>query len=217
MTPRAQNPTGAALTSERDSELRRILRKHDQVLLIENDPAGPVAGAAPITLSGETRHWVVIRSTSKFLGPDLRVAALAGDDLTIARVEGHQALGARWVSTILQQLVLALWSDPSSGRLLARAAEIYGQRRSALLAALSAHGIDAHGRSGFNVWIPVRQETAVVNALAERGWGVMAGERFRLRSAPAIRVTCSRLSPSDAGRFAASLAESLQHAGVRFA
>jgi DNA-binding transcriptional MocR family regulator len=217
VTPRAQNPTGAALTPERAGELRRILRKHDQVLLIENDPAGPVTGAAAITLSGETRHWAVIRSTSKFLGPDLRVAALAGDDLTIARVEGHQALGARWVSTILQQLVLALWSDPSSGRLLARAAEIYSQRRSALLAALSAHGIGAHGRSGFNVWIPVRQETAVVNALAERGWGVMAGERFRLRSAPAIRVTCSRLSPSDAGRFAASLAESLQQAGVRFA
>ena len=217
VTPRAQNPTGAALTPERAGDLRRILRKHDHVLLIENDPLGPVAGAAVVTLAGETRHWVVIRSTSKFLGPDLRVAALAGDELTIARVEGRQALGARWVSTILQQLVLALWSDPSSGRLLARAAEVYGQRRSALLAALASRGIDAHGRSGFNVWIPVRQETPVVNALAERGWGVMAGERFRLRSAPAIRVTCARLSSSDAERFAASLAESVQQTSVRFA
>ena len=137
-----------------------------------------------MTLAGETKHWVVIRSTSKFLGPDLRVAAVAGDELTIARVEGRQALGARWVSTILQQLVLALWADPSSGRLLARAADIYAQRRAALLSALAAGGITAYGRSGFNVWIPVRQEAAVVNALAERGWGVMAGERFRLRSAP---------------------------------
>jgi DNA-binding transcriptional MocR family regulator len=217
VTTRAQNPTGAALTPERAGELRRCLRKRDQVLLIENDPFGPVAGATAITLAGETKHWVVVRSTSKFLGPDLRLAALAGDELTIARVEGRQALGARWVSTILQQLVLALWSDPSGGRLLARAAEIYGQRRSALLTALAGHGIDARGRSGFNVWIPVREETAVVNALAERGWGVMAGERFRLRSAPAIRVTCSRLSPSDAERFAASLAESVQQTAVRFA
>jgi DNA-binding transcriptional MocR family regulator len=217
VTPRAQNPTGAALTPERAGELRRSLRKRDQVLLIENDPFGPVAGAPAMTLAGETKHWVVIRSTSKFLGPDLRLAALAGDELTIARVEGRQALGARWVSTILQQLVLALWSDPSSGRLLARAAEVYGQRRSALLTALAGHGIDARGRSGFNVWIPVRQETAVVNALAERGWGVMAGERFRLRSAPAIRVTCARLSSSGAERFAASLAESIQQAAVRFA
>ena len=217
VTPRAQNPTGSALTSERAGELRRILRKHAHVLLIENDPFGPVAGATAITLAGDTKQWVVIRSTSKFLGPDLRVAALAGDELTIARVEGRQALGARWVSTILQQLVLALWSDPSSGRLLARAADIYSQRRSALVAALASHGIAAHGRSGFNVWIPVTQETVVLNALAERGWGVMAGERFRLRSAPAIRVTCSRLSASDAQRFAASLAESVQQAAVRFA
>ena len=126
--------------------------------MIENDPAGPVAGAAGITLRRSAKHWAVVRSTSKFLGPDLRVAALAGDDLTIARVEGRQALGPRWVSTILQQLVLRLWSDPSSGRLLARAAEIYAQRRSALLAALAGRGIVAHGRSGFNVWIPVRDE-----------------------------------------------------------
>ena len=217
MTPRAQNPTGAALTPERAGELRKILRKHNHVVSIENDPFGPVAGVDAVTLAGETKHWVVIRSTSKFLGPDLRVAALAGDELTIARVEGRQALGARWVSTILQQLVLTLWSDPSSGRLLARAADVYGQRRSTLLAALAAHGIAAHGRSGFNVWIPVRQETSLVHALAERGWGVMAGERFRLRSPPAIRVTCARLSSSDAERFAATLAEIARQTAVRFA
>lgn len=216
VTPRAQNPTGAAFTAERAAELRRLLRKRD-LLTVENDPAGPVAGAPAITLAASSKHWVVVRSTSKFLGPDLRVAALAGDDLTIARVEGRQALGARWISTILQQLVLSLWSDPSSARLLARAAEIYAQRRSALLTALAARGIAAHGRSGFNVWVPVRQEAAVVNALAERGWGVMAGERFRLQSAPAIRVTCSRLSPSDADRFAADLAETLLPTAARFA
>jgi DNA-binding transcriptional MocR family regulator len=217
VTPRAQNPTGAALTAARAGELRRVLRRRDQVLLIENDPFGPVSGPTAVTLAGETKRWVVIRSTSKFLGPDLRVAAVAGDALTIARVEGRQALGARWVSTILQQLVLALWSDPSSGRLLARAAEIYAQRRSALLAALARRGIEAHGRSGFNVWIPVRQETIVVNALAERGWAVMGGERFRLRSAPAIRVTCSGLSASDAERFAVDLRESVEQTAARFA
>ncbi len=217
VTPRAQNPTGAALTPDRAAELRRILRRHARALLIENDPAGPVAGARALTLAGETKHWVVVRSTSKFLGPDLRVAALAGDELTIARVEGRLALGARWVSTILQQLVLALWSDPSSGRLLARAADLYAQRRAALLSALATRGIAAHGRSGFNVWVPVRQEAAVVNALAGRSWGVMAGERFRLRSGPAIRVTCSRLSPADAERFAADLEEILKPTAVRFA
>jgi DNA-binding transcriptional MocR family regulator len=216
VTPRAHNPTGAALSAGRAVELRKLLRQRDR-LTVENDPAGPVAGVPPITLASSSTHWVVVRSTSKFLGPDLRVAALAGDDLTIARVEGRQALGPRWVSTILQQLVLSLWSDPSSGRLLARAAEIYTQRRLALLNALAARGVDAHGCSGLNVWIPVREEAAVVHALAERGWGVVAGERFRLQSPPAIRVTCSRLSPTDAERFATDLAESLRPTVTRFA
>ena len=120
---------------------------------------------------GTHSRWAVVRSTSKFLGPDLRVALLAGDDLTVSRVRARQALGARWVSHILQQLTLALWSDPSSGRQLARASEIYSQRRAAALAALREHGIDARAASGFNIWIPVRDEVNVVQALAARGLG----------------------------------------------
>jgi DNA-binding transcriptional MocR family regulator len=175
--------------------------------VIEIDPAGQAAGASYVPIADPAAPaWVTIRSTSKFLGPDLRVAAIAGDARTIARVEGRQALGARWVSTILQQLVLRLWSDPAGGRQLARAAAVYAQRRGALIAALQARGITAHGRSGFNVWIPVRDEGAVVAGLAAAGWAVMAGERFRDRAAPAIRVTTSQLLAEDAARLAAALA-----------
>jgi DNA-binding transcriptional MocR family regulator len=155
-------------------------------------------------------HWVSIKSTSKFLGPDLRVAVVAGDATTIARVERRQALGVRWVSHLLQRLTLTLWSDPSSGRRFARAADVYAQRRQALIDALAAHNITAYARSGLNVWIPVREETATVQALAECGWGVAAGERFRLRSVPAIRVTTSALVPAEAQRFAADFAAALR-------
>ncbi len=218
VTPRAQNPTGAAITGERAGELRRVLRGFPDVVLIENDYAAPVAGAPAQTLrSASHNRWAVVRSTSKFLGPDLRVAVMAGDDMTVARVRGRQALGARWVSHILQQLALALWSDPSSGRRLARAGEIYAQRRNAALEALRAHGVEARGRSGFNLWVPVRDEAHVVRALAERGWAVAAGERFRIQAAPGIRVTISTLQPADAGRFAADLAEALHPATAGFA
>jgi len=84
------------------------------------------------------------------------------------------------------------------------------QRREALIEALASHEIGAHGKSGFNVWIPVREEAATVQALAERGWGVAAGERFRLRSVPAIRVTTSALVPDEAERFAADFAAALR-------
>ena len=218
VTPRAQNPTGAAITMERTADLRRVLRRVPDILLIENDYAGPIAGAAMHTLRGPSHNrWAVVRSTSKFLGPDLRVAVMAGDDMTVARVRGRQALGARWVSHVLQQLALALWSDPSSGRRLARAAEIYTQRRNATFAALRAQGIEACGRSGFNLWVPVHDEARVSSALAERGWAVAAGERFRIRAAPGIRVTISTLLPADALRFAADLAEALSPARAGFA
>ena len=207
VTPRAQDPTGAAISQARAADLRRVLRPFASVLLIENDYAAPIAGAPCITLVDESRpHWVVIRSTSAFLGPDLRLAVMTGDELTIARILNRQAAGARWVSGILQQLALAMWSDPSSARRLARAADIYAQRREALLTALRARHIDARGRSGLSVWIPVREEHRVTHGLAERGWAVAPGERFRIASPPAIRVTTATLTPPDAERLADDLA-----------
>ena len=207
VTPRAQNPTGAAISQSRAADLRRILRPYPDVVVIENDYAAPVAGVpiAPVR-TGNHERWAVVRSTSTFLGPDLRLALVAGDPLTIARVRRRQALGARWVSRIVQRLVLACWSDPSGARRLARAAEVYGLRRAGLVSALAQHGIDASAKSGFNVWLPVREETAVVTALMAKGWAVASGESFRIRAQPAIRVTTSALDQTDALRFAADLA-----------
>jgi DNA-binding transcriptional MocR family regulator len=218
VSPRAQNPTGAAIADARAAELRRILRKFPAAVLIENDSAAPIAGAPPVTLRERSRAaWAIVRSTSKFLGPDLRLAVMAADDLTSARVQGRQALGARWVSRILQRLALSLWSDPSSGRRLARAADVYAQRRSALLAALSSGRVRAHGRSGLNVWIPVRDEGRTVRGLAARGWAVAPGERFRIATPPAIRVTTAALTQPDTERFAADLTEVLAAGSPRSA
>jgi DNA-binding transcriptional MocR family regulator len=217
VTPRAHNPTGAAVSPQRAAELRRILRGSPDLVLIENDYAAPIAGVPLVTLQGACERWAVVRSTSKFLGPDLRVAVMAADELTAARVARRHALGARWVSHILQQLVMSLWSDPASGRLLARAAAIYAQRRNGLRAALEARDIAAYGRSGFNLWVPVRDEARVVRALAEDGWAVAPGEPFRITAGPAIRITTSALAPADAERLADDLASALRPVVTSFA
>jgi len=211
VTPRAQNPTGAAFTERRGRQLRTILKQRPELLIIEDDHAGPVAGAPYVTLVDSARErWAVVRSVSKSLGPDLRVAIMAGDARTIARVEGRQTLGVRWVSHILQRLVVALWHDKNVHKQLARAERTYAQRRMALIDALRTHDIDAHGASGLNVWIPLPEESAIIQALFQRGWAVAAGERYRIKTPPAIRVTTASLDAQDAHTFANDLAEVLR-------
>jgi len=211
VTPRAQNPTGAAFSERRGRKLRAVLRQRPDLLIIEDDHAGPVAGARYVSLVDNARErWAVVRSVSKSLGPDLRLAIMAGDARTIARVEGRQTLGIRWVSHILQRLVVALWRDKRVAKQLVHAERTYARRRVALIDALRAHNIDADGSSGLNVWIPMPEESAVIQALFQRGWAVAAGERYRIKTAPAIRVTIASLDVKDAVRFADDLAQVLR-------
>ncbi|HEX6256042.1 MAG TPA: aminotransferase class I/II-fold pyridoxal phosphate-dependent enzyme [Euzebyales bacterium] len=215
VTPRAHNPRGAAFDADRAAELRTVLAAHPVVLVIEDDHAGIVAGAAYHTLTGGRDRWAVVRSMAKSLGPDLRLAVLAGDRHTVARVEGRQRLGPGWVSTILQRLAAHLLTDPNVADLLDRAAATYTRRRDALVAALGAVGLDASGRSGLNVWVPVPEEGAVVAGMQRAGWAVRAGEPFRLSADPAIRITAASLDPADAGRVAADLATLLAPSATR--
>jgi DNA-binding transcriptional MocR family regulator len=148
---------------------------------------------------------------SKSLGPDLRLAVLAGDEVTVARVAGRQALGTGWVSYQLQELVAELWADPSVARVLRHAAEVYARRGEALRSALRAHGIEASGRSGFSSWVPTADEDGVASSLAEAGWAVAPGQRFRMAAPPVVRISFAALDAADAATFAADFARALRH------
>lgn len=218
VTPRAQNPSSAALDAPRARELRRVLDRFPELLLIEDDHAARVAGAPALSLVDAARsRWAVVRSVSKALGPDLRVGVLTGDPDSVARVEGRQALGCGWVSLALQATAARLLADARTLRRLEQAEAAYSERRAALVEALRAHGITAWGRSGLNVWVPVPEEAAVMAALAAAGWAVRAGERYRLQSAPALRVTVATLAPRDARRLALDLARAVERGRGRSA
>jgi DNA-binding transcriptional MocR family regulator len=207
VTPRGQNPTGVAVDEERADLLRAVLAEHPEALLVEDDYVAAVSGAPYHALHTASRRWAVVRSVSKVLGPDLRVALVAGDPLTVSRVEGRQLLGPGWVSNLLQQTVANLLGSASTRKHLARVERIYAERRAALVEALAAHSIPASGASGLGVWVPVAEEAATVQLLLERGWAVSAGERFRFRTPPGMRVTTTALDPTDAEELAAALAE----------
>jgi DNA-binding transcriptional MocR family regulator len=207
VVPRAQNPTGAALTPSRAAELRALLRSERELLVVEDDYAHDIADTSFQTLTNQVDgRWAIVRSVSKSLHPDLRLAVVAGDATTIARLRGRQALGTGWVSTILQQTVAALWTDPGTERFVERARAAYAERCAALMTALAERGVTAAGGRGLNVWVPVREEAAAVEALLAAGWAVRAGEPFRLRTPPGIRVTIATLQPHEAPALAHAIA-----------
>ena len=152
---------------------------------------------------------------SKSLGPDLRLAVVAGDEATITRVAGRQALGTGWVSYQLQEMVADLWSDAAAARTLADAARAYAGRGAALRSALAAHGITASGRSGFTCWVSVADEDGVASSVAAAGWAVAPGQRFRIAAPPGVRICFARLAESEAPAFAAEFARALRHRASR--
>ncbi len=211
LTPRAHNPTGAYITEARARDLRRVLRRRPDVLLIENDHAAWITDA-PFNPVHEAKRgrWVNVRTLSKALNPDLRLAVMTGDEATMTRVMDRMIVCERWVSHILQRTAYALLSDVGVRRQLREACRTYGERRRALVDALNAAKIAAVCRSGFNVWLNVAEETPVVQGLLGEGWAVSAGERFRIQSEPAIRVTVATLRPEEATAFAEALSRVLR-------
>lgn len=197
VTPHGQNPFGASLSEERAADLRGLLAD----LLVIEDAHGWEVGHRPATLTTGRPHWAVIRSLSRLLGSDVRLAFVAGDEQTIGRVEARQAVTTSWVSRLLQEIVAEMLTDLRSS-----SAEI-DRRREALLTALARRGIAGHGRSGMHAWVPVREEAFAVRRMLDAGYAVLAGERFRLRTPPAVRLTTALLPPAEAEPVADALAE----------
>ncbi|MEV6833720.1 aminotransferase class I/II-fold pyridoxal phosphate-dependent enzyme [Streptomyces sp. NPDC051133] len=213
VTDRAQNPTGASVTATRARALRAVLRDHPRTLLVEDDHGHGIVGLPPHPLAGVTRHWAFVRSVAKAYGPDLRLAVVAGDVVTVDRVRGRQRLGPGWVSLLLQRAVVRLWTQGAVDR--EAVAKAYGARRDALVDALAERGVAAHGRSGMNVWVPVPDETGAVARLVRSGWAVAPGARFRLASPPGIRLTVSTLTPQDIAPLADAVAAAVRPSPAR--
>lgn len=213
VTDRAQNPTGAAVSVQRARALRTVLRAHPGTLLVEDDHGHGIVDLPLHPLAGATEAWALVRSTSKAYGPDLRLAVLTGDAVTLDRVGGRQRLGPGWVSRLLQDAVVHLWREGAVDA--ATVARSYGERRDALVAALAERGVAAHGRTGMNVWVPVRDETGAVARLLHSGWAVAPGARFRLSSPPGVRLTVSPLGAQDVAPLADAVAAALRPAAAR--
>ena len=219
-TPRAQNPTGASLTEARAAELRAVLREHPYVLVIEDDHFSMLSRRPFHSLIGpEHRRWALVRSVSKFLGPDMCLAVTASDPDTAERLAMRLTPGTTWVSHLLQRLALALVTDPDVAAGIEAAGAHYAERNRAFAERLTALGVPAEAGDGLNLWValpvPARD---VSEQLMRRGWLARPGDAFVLADAPAarrLRLTVHDLGDADAERLAADIAGAVRAAGGR--
>ncbi|BCJ40497.1 GntR family transcriptional regulator [Actinoplanes ianthinogenes] len=179
LQPRAQNPTGVSMTPARAAALARILREAPGLLVVEDDHAGDIAAAPPVSLGrhlpGRTVH---VAGFSKSHGPDLRLAALGGPAAIVDQVIDRRHLGPGWSSRLLQGVLLDLLTDEKVAAQVAVARTTYAARRTALLAALRIRGVPAGAADGINLWMPVADQQNAMVALAAHGIAAAPGAPF---------------------------------------
>jgi DNA-binding transcriptional MocR family regulator len=215
-TPRAHNPTGVAVTAARAMALREVLADHPHVLVIEDDHFSLLA-ATPYSsiIAPSHQRWALVRSVSKFLGPDMRLAVTASDAVTAERMARRLSPGTMWVSHVMQRLAAAMLRDTTTQSLISRAGAHYAARNRAFVALLTERGVHAQGDDGLNVWVDVEGDAAeAARRLALRGWLVRSGAEFALEPAAAartshLRLTVHDLGDADAQRLADDLREAI--------
>jgi DNA-binding transcriptional MocR family regulator len=215
-TPRAQNPTGARLSPERAAALRAVLAEHPYVLIIEDDHFSMLSPHPYESLiTPEHRRFALIRSVSKFLGPDMCLAVAATDPETAARLAERLSPGTTWVSHLLQRLVLGLVTDVAVQKQIAAASRHYAARNDAFADRLREHGLHATPGDGLNLWVELPLAASIVSErMMRRGWLVRTGDAFRLSDAAApshhLRLTVHDLTDEEGDALLADLVSATQ-------
>ena len=132
LVPRAQNPFGSAIDAERMSELQAVISKHPDVadgrgrsrggrlgrlVFDDRDAGGAAVGGDPLDLEGAPP------------GSPGRADGRRRDHDRSGR--GPAGAWPRWVSHVLQAIVVELLTDPGFTRSVARARDAYAARREA--------------------------------------------------------------------------------------
>lgn len=215
-TPRAHNPTGVSLTPGRAAELRRVLADYPQVMVIEDDHFALLSTSPYETIvSPEREHWALVRSMSKALGPDMRIAFVASDETTAERLATRISGGVTWVSHLLQRFTYAMLSSTETREQIDEAAAHYEQRNAAFVAALQSFDFDSASHDGLNVWVDTRADAgAVLASLMRKGWIAREGSTFALAGGHehSLRFTVHGLSDREMRGLIADLADARNEA-----
>ncbi len=217
-TPRAHNPTGVSLTPERARELRSVLANYPHVLVVEDDHFSLLARAEYVTIiPSEHRRWGLVRSMSKALGPDMRIAIIASDIETAERLGLRITGGVAWVSRHMQRITHAMLTDPELQTLRYAASDFYAAQNDAFVKALENVGMHSDTTDGVNVWVNIGAPSATaLISLMQRGWIAREGAAFALSDDSAqeyaghLRLTVHTLTWEEMQRLANDLHEAAE-------
>lgn len=217
LQPRAHNPTGVAMDTERVGQLARALGRspHGVPWVIEDDHSAGISTSPDVTLGALLPDRVVhIRSYSKSHGPDLRIAAMSGPASLIDRIVARRMLGPAWTSRMVQTILLDLLTSSQSLDEVGEARRQYFARQRSIVTELATHGIRVAAPDGINLWLPVRDERAALVHLSASGIRAAGGAPFLAGDSGVageafVRVTTGLVSPDDAADVAAALAEAV--------
>ncbi|GAA4680408.1 PLP-dependent aminotransferase family protein [Gordonia humi] len=218
-TPAHQYPLGHRASVDRRVALVEWARRTGS-LVIEDDYDGEFRyGVAPlpalVTLPGAADHVAYVGTSSKSMSPDLRVAWCLPPAALRRDVQRWLAVHRRGPSSLPADALGEFIGSGAMDRHLARAARVYSDRRSRLVAALAREcpdvavtGVEA----GLHlcVLLPDHDDDAVVDDLAEAGWRTRSlssqSSRFPVSG---LVLNYARLGGRDAREFAAVLREVL--------
>jgi GntR family transcriptional regulator/MocR family aminotransferase len=190
LTPRAHNPTGASWTPERLRALGDVLSQYPQVLAIEDDHFGDIAGEQAGSLLADARvedRVIYIRSFSKSIAPDLRLSVAAARPRLKTLLQEAKSHTDGWSSRLLQRVLAGVLQDGGLASWLARVRHTYRNRRERVAEVLANSRIPGvvvwPARDGVNLWIHLPSgfdATEVIERAAALGVLVAPGEVFYL-------------------------------------
>ena len=140
LQPVFANPGGATLSSSRRREVLSLAQQHS-LLVIEDEYARYLGidrePPAPLISGDPNGHVVHIRSLTKPVGPGIRVAALYARGPALARLRAAKTLDDFYVSGPIQETAVEFLRSPAWPRHNQMVRRALGQRRDALMAALT--------------------------------------------------------------------------------
>jgi GntR family transcriptional regulator / MocR family aminotransferase len=213
LTPRAHNPTGASWSIERLSELSDVLKAHPDAIVVEDDQVAGIAATKPGTLLSipELENRVLhVRSFSKSIAPDLRMAAAVARPLIREPLSEAKTFADGWSSRLLQRVLAKTLQTDEVNVALKKARDAYRDRRQSACAALNQivaprGGGCWPGSDGVNVWVrlpPGVDSKHIQERSAAAGVRIADGEPFFIAPGQndVVRLNAGSVDAEDAAK-----------------